>query len=105
MPTRSPRLYGVDAVILGNNDLSRFSGYVQTDPRYWDLVIRVHDAALRQGKYFGNAGQQYLKGHVVSEDTRMVQDGPARDGWTRPAAGRGGRGGTEEPVPGLPGRQ
>jgi 2-keto-3-deoxy-L-rhamnonate aldolase RhmA len=93
--------YGVDAVILGNNDLSQFSGYAQTDPRYQDLVIKVHDAALRQGKYFGNAGQQYLSGYTVSADTRIVQDGPARDGWQRP--GRGGRG-TEEPVLGLPGR-
>jgi 2-keto-3-deoxy-L-rhamnonate aldolase RhmA len=95
--------YGVDAVILGNNDLSQFSGYAQTDPRYQDLVIKVHDAVLRQGKFFGNAGQQYLHGYTVSADTRIVQDGPAADGWTRPAAGRG-RGATEEPVLGLPGR-
>ena len=107
---------GVDVVILGNNDLSSFSGWAQNDPRYQDAVIKVHDAALKYGKYFGNAGQQYLNGYVVSADTRMVQNGPARDGWTPPrggGAGRGaapaGRGGRSnapapepEPVIGLP---
>ena len=43
----------------------------------------MHDAALKYGKYFGNAGAQYLNGYVLSADTRMVQNGPARDGWTR----------------------
>src|SRR5512138_1637901 len=84
---------GVDVIILGNNDLSSFSGWSQNDPRYQDAVIKVHDAALKYGKYFGNAGQQYLNGYTVSADTRMIQDGPARDGWTPPRGGGGaGRG-------------
>ena len=82
--------------------------------------MKVHDAALKYGKYFGNAGAQYLNGYVLSADTRMVQNGPARDGWVPPArgggAGRGagapagrGRGDSApepdaEPVIGLPGR-
>ena len=78
---------GVDVVILGNNDLSNFSGWTQNDPRYQDALVKVHDAALKYGKYYGNAGQQYLKGYVVSADTRMVQNGPARDGMAT-AAGR-----------------
>src|SRR3954462_3829778 len=98
--------HGVDVVILGNNDLSSFSGWSQNDPRYQDAIIKVHDAALKYGKYYGNAGAQYLNGYTVSADTRMVQNGPACDGWTPP--GRGGRGrGTgpdEEPVIGLPAR-
>ena len=111
---------GVDVVILGNNDLSAFSGWQQNDPRYQDALIKVRNAALKFGKYYGNAGQQYLNGYLVSADTRMVQDGPARDGWQRPprggGAGRGaapapgggrGRGAVEvdepEPVIGLPG--
>src|SRR6185503_11975958 len=108
--------HGVDVVILGNNDLSSFSGWNQNDPRYQDAIIKVHNAALKYGKYYGNAGQQYRTGYTVSADTRMVQDGPARDGWTAPrggggrgaaapAAGRGGRGAEaqeEEPVIGLP---
>src|SRR5262245_46600594 len=83
---------GVDVIILGNNDLSSFSGWAQNDPRYQDAVIKVHDAALKYGKYFGNAGSQYLGGYVVSADTRMVQNGPARAGWTPPRAGGAGRG-------------
>ena len=110
---------GVDVVILGNNDLSSFSGWAQNDPRYQDAIIKVHDAALKYGKYYGNAGQQYLTGYTVSADTRMVQNGPARDGWMPPRSGGPGRGATpapagrgrgdsapgpeEEPVIGLPG--
>ena len=85
--------HGVDVVLIGNNDLSSFSGWSQNDPRYQDALIKVHDAALKYGKYFGNAGAQYLNGYVLSADTRMVQNGPARDGWTPPARGGGaGRG-------------
>jgi hypothetical protein len=111
---------GVDVLILGNNDLSSFSGWSQNDPRYQDAVIKVHNAALKYGKYFGNAGQQYRTGYTVSADTRMIQDGlPARDGWAPPRGGGGargaapaegrGRGATPEPdaepVIGLPGGQ
>jgi len=113
--------HGVDVVILGNNDLSSFSGWSQNDPRYQDAIIKVHNAALKYGKYYGNAGQQYRTGYTVSADTRFVQDGPARDGWTAPARGGGaargaapaaggrGRGNlpepAEEPVIGLPAGQ
>ena len=112
--------HGVDVVLMGNNDLSSFSGWPQNDPRYQDALVKVHDAALKYGKYFGNAGAQYLNGYVLSADTRMVQNGPARDGWMPPArgggAGRGapatgrGRGDNApepdaEPVIGLPGSQ
>jgi len=110
---------GIDVIILGNNDLSSFSGWSQNDPRYQDAVIKVHNAALKYGKFFGNAGQQYRTGYTVSADTRMIQDGPARDGWTPPRGGgaargaapaAGGRGNAtpppdEEPVIGLPGGQ
>jgi 2-keto-3-deoxy-L-rhamnonate aldolase RhmA len=109
--------HGIDAVILGNNDLSSFSGWSQNDPRYQDAIIKVHNAALKYGKYYGNAGAQYLSGYTVSEGTRMIQNGPARDGWAPPRGGRGatgaapaagrGRGNLpepdEEPVIGLPG--
>jgi len=98
--------HGVDVVILGNNDLSSFSGWSQNDPRYQDAIIKVHDAALKYGKYYGNAGAQYLSGYTVSADTRMVQNGPACDGWTPPGRGGRGRGASpdEEPVVGLPAR-
>jgi 2-keto-3-deoxy-L-rhamnonate aldolase RhmA len=93
--------HGVDVVILGNNDLSSFSGWSQHDPRYQDAIIKVHDAALKYGKYYGNAGEQYLTGYTVSADTRMVQNGPACDGWKPAGRGRG-TGPQEEPVIGLP---
>ena len=93
--------HGVDVIILGNNDLASFSGWTQHDPRYQDAIIKVHDAALKYGKYYGNAGEQYLTGYTVSADTRMVQNGPACDGW-RPAGRGRGTGPEEEPVIGLP---
>src|SRR5687768_1131453 len=94
--------HGVDVLILGNNDLASFSGWNQHDPRYQDAIIKVHDAALKYGKYYGNAGEQYLTGYAVSADTRMVQNGPACDGWRPDARGRGrGTRPDEEPVIGL----
>jgi 2-keto-3-deoxy-L-rhamnonate aldolase RhmA len=92
--------FGVDVVIQGNNDLARFSGWAQTDARYQSLLTISRNAALKAGKYWGNAGQQYLTGNPLSADTRFVQNGPAIDGWTPPARGRG----AEEPTIGLPGR-
>jgi 2-keto-3-deoxy-L-rhamnonate aldolase RhmA len=81
---------GVDVVIIGNNDLSSFSGFPQTDDRYQALVTKVHDDTLRAGKIFGQANANYAKGHPLSKDARFFQNGPSNDGWTPP--GRGGRG-------------
>jgi hypothetical protein len=77
---------------------------------------RQHNAALKYGKYYGNAGSQYLSGYTVTAGTHMVQNGPARDGWTPPRGGaqgaapaaRGARGNNvpepdAEPVIALPG--
>jgi 4-hydroxy-2-oxoheptanedioate aldolase len=91
--------FGVDVVIQGNNDLSRFSGWTQNDPRYQALLTISRNATLRAGKFWGNAGQQYLTGNPLSPDTRFVQNGPSMDGWTPPARGRGN---AEEPTIGLP---
>jgi HpcH/HpaI aldolase/citrate lyase family len=91
--------YGIDVMIEGNNDLSRFSGFNQTDDRYQDLRIRVHDAALRNGVFYGSAGATYLTNDILSADVRFVQNGPALDGWTVPARGRSG---AEEPTYGMP---
>jgi len=90
--------FGVDVVILGNNDLSSFSGWNQNDLRYQDAVIAVHDAALRNGKYFGNAGAQFLSGYTVSADTKFVQNGPANDGWGGLGGGRGRAGAGAAPA-------
>ena len=94
--------FGIDVVIQGNNDLSRFSGWSQTDPRYQSLLTISRNATLKAGKFWGNAGAQYLTGNPLSPDVRFVQNGPSMDGWTPPARGRGNS--TEEPTIGMPGR-
>jgi 2-keto-3-deoxy-L-rhamnonate aldolase RhmA len=95
--------FGVDVVIQGNNDLSRFSGWAQTDPRYQSMLTVSRNATLRAGKFWGNAGAQYLTGNPLSPDVRFVQNGPSIDGWTPPARGRGNN--SEEPTIGAPGRR
>ena len=77
--------HGVDVVILGNNDLSSFSGWSQNDPRYQDAIIKVHDAALKYGKYYGNAGAQYLE---RLHGQRRHADGAERSGVRRMDAAR-----------------
>jgi 2-keto-3-deoxy-L-rhamnonate aldolase RhmA len=94
--------FGLDVVIQGNSDLSQFSGWTQTDARYEALLNISHNATLKAGKYWGNAGQQYLTGHPLSPDTRFVQNGPSHDGFAFPARGRGAAE-APEPVIGAPG--
>lgn len=78
---------GVDVVITGNNDLSSFSGFPQTDDRYHDLVKKVHDDTIKAGKIFGQAAATYATG-PYSYDARFFQNGPSNDGYV-PPAGRG----------------
>jgi 4-hydroxy-2-oxoheptanedioate aldolase len=78
---------GVDVVIMGNNDLSSFSGFPQNDDRYQAMVTRVHDETLKAGKIFGQANATYAKGHPLSKDAKFFQNGPSNDGWV--PAGRG----------------
>jgi 2-keto-3-deoxy-L-rhamnonate aldolase RhmA len=72
---------GVDVVIIGNYDLSRFSGFPQDDPRYWELVTKVRDDTLRAGKIFGQANARYATGNPLSKDAKFFQNGPSNDGW------------------------
>ncbi len=81
---------GIDVVIIGNNDLSSFSGYPQNSPEYQAMVTKIHDDTLRAGKIFGQANAMYATGHPLSKDAKFFQNGPSNDGWTPPA--RGGRG-------------
>jgi 2-keto-3-deoxy-L-rhamnonate aldolase RhmA len=83
------RVPGIDVVILGNNDLSVFSGFAQGDDRYQALVKKVHDDTLRAGKIFGQANANYAKGHPLSNTAKFFQNGPSNDGWKPPNAGRG----------------
>jgi 2-keto-3-deoxy-L-rhamnonate aldolase RhmA len=79
---------GVDAVFLGNADLASFSGVPQNTPPYRDLQILTRNATYQAGKLWGNAAFQNATGNPLAEESRMHQNGPAHDGWTR--AGRGG---------------
>jgi len=104
------RVEGVDVVIIGNNDLSVFSGYAQDDDRYQALVTKVHDDTRRAGKIFGQAAAVYYKDHPLSSTAKFFQNGPSIDGWVPPAL-RGGRGsvtaapeGEEAPAAGRGGR-
>jgi 2-keto-3-deoxy-L-rhamnonate aldolase RhmA len=92
---------GIDVVIVGNNDLSQFSGFPQDDPRYQALVTTVHDEVLKAGKIFGQANATYATGHPLSKDAKFFQNGPSNDGFQPPArGGRGGRGGASAPPQG-----
>ena len=94
--------FGLDVVIQGNSDLSQFSGWSQTDARYNNLLTISRNATLKAGKYWGNAGQQYLTGHPLSADTRFVQNGPSHDGFVFPQRGLGAAE-APEPTVGVPG--
>ena len=72
---------GVDVVILGNADLTSFSGFPTSDDRYQDLLTRVRDATYLAGKFWGNANFGYATGNRLSADSRLHQNGPAHDGW------------------------
>jgi 2-keto-3-deoxy-L-rhamnonate aldolase RhmA len=79
---------GVDVVLIGNNDLSSFSGFKQGDDKYEQLMTKVHDDVLRAGKIFGQANAAlYAKGHTLSKDAKFFQNGPSNDGWVPPARG------------------
>src|ERR1700731_425459 len=72
---------GVDVIIIGNNDLSSFSGFAQDDDRYQAMVKKIHDDTKRAGKIFGQANATYYKGHPLSSDSFFFQNGPSKDGW------------------------
>ncbi len=82
------RVPGIDVVIIGNADLTSFSGFPQKDPKYQELVTKVHDDVLKAGKIFGQANASYATGHPLSKDAKFFQNGPSNDGW-KPAGGRG----------------
>ena len=75
---------GVDVVIVGNHDLSSFSGFEQDDDRYQALITKIHDDTLKAGKIFGQANAVYATGHRLSKDAKFFQNGPSNDGWKPP---------------------
>ena len=81
------RTPGVDVVIAANTDLGNFSGYAPASPEYQDLVKKIHDAAIKAGKFFGATDPSYAKGRTDSADFRFLQNGPSFDGWQPPKRG------------------
>jgi 2-keto-3-deoxy-L-rhamnonate aldolase RhmA len=85
---------GVDGVLVANTDLGNFSGWFDHNSApYQGMVKLIHDATLHAGKFLGATDPSYAKGRPDSADYRILQNGPASDGWVnpnRPAAG--GRG-------------
>jgi len=67
---------GVDVVLLGNADLSSFSGFAQSDEEYHDLQIRTRNATYRAGKFWGNAQWRNYEGNPLSADSRIHMGSP-----------------------------
>jgi 2-keto-3-deoxy-L-rhamnonate aldolase RhmA len=84
------RVPGVDVVIIGNADMSSFSGYAQNAPEYQELITHVYEETKKAGKIFGQANARYAQDHPLAGDSFFFQNGPSNDGWA--PAGRGGRG-------------
>jgi 4-hydroxy-2-oxoheptanedioate aldolase len=84
---------GVDVVIIGNNDLTQFSGYASNTPEYQAMITKVYNDTKRAGKIFGQANWTFATNHPLSKDSFFFQNGPSNDGWVPPGGGRGGRGG------------
>ena len=78
---------GIDVVILGNSDITNFTGFAQSDDRYQDLLTKVRNSTYMAGKFWGNAGQQFSTGNRLSADSRFHQNGRSRDGFVPPARG------------------
>jgi 2-keto-3-deoxy-L-rhamnonate aldolase RhmA len=78
---------GVDVVLIGNADLSNFSGFAETSPEYHDLQIKIRNATYQAGKFWGNAAVGNAKGNPLSPDSRFHLNGPSNDGWSRPTTG------------------
>ena len=65
---------GVDVVIIGNNDLSSFSGFAQTDDRYQTMITKVHDDTLRAGKIFGQANARLCQGPSAEQGCPVLPE-------------------------------
>ncbi len=90
---------GVDVVLASNGDMTNFSGYAGSDPRYQQLFTQVRDGVLRAGKFLGAVTPSYGKpgaagvGRPDFADWRLFYNGEAFDGWKAPKGAA-----SEEPV-------
>ena len=81
---------GIDVVLASNGDMTNFSGYAGSDPRYQQLFTQIHDGVLRAGKFLGAVTPSYGKpgppgvGRPDFADWRLFYNGDAFDGWKPP---------------------
>lgn len=68
---------GVDVVLLGNADLSSFSGLAQDSPEYRDLQFKTRNATYRAGKIWANASTRMAEGNPLAEESLMYLLGPS----------------------------
>lgn len=87
---------GIDVVITGNSDLTNFSGFPSSHPRYQQMVTEVRDGVKKAGKFFGTASADYRSGHPLSSDVKLTQGGPSNDGWVNPNAPAQKKGGGQK---------
>ncbi len=80
---------GVDAIIVGNNDLSSFSGFAAGFPQYQQLITKIHDDTLRAGKIFGQANAIYAQGQSVEQGRHLLPERPFQRRLGSPANGNG----------------
>ena len=89
--------FGIDVVIQGNNDLSRFSGWEQNDPRYQGLLTVSRNATLRRRQVLGQCGTA-VPHRQPAQPRRAVRSERTVDGWLDAAGGARTRqrGGTDD---------
>jgi hypothetical protein len=63
-------------MIIGNNDLSSFSGFPQEGDRYQAMMNTVRDNTLHAPKILGQVNAAtYAKANELSKDARFFQNG------------------------------
>ena len=97
---------GVDVVIVGNNDLSQFSGYAQTDARYQEMITKIHDDDAEGGQDLRPGQRRSMRRDIRSARTRsssrtahrtMAGRRPPALAVAAAAAARGGAGAPPAP--------
>jgi 4-hydroxy-2-oxoheptanedioate aldolase len=71
---------GVDVVFAASTDLGSFSGFKQGEPKYEELVTKIHDATLKAGRVL--AGPVAWKDRSERPDFRFFQ-GPGETALIR----------------------
>jgi 4-hydroxy-2-oxoheptanedioate aldolase len=97
------RVPGVDVIMGANTDLTNFSGFPPSDPRYHALFTQIRDATLKAGKFLGATTPNYAStgpnGRPDAADFRVFYTGPSFDGYQPPGRGarQGGAGRGNQP--------